>query len=344
LVYLQNTLGVEVIKMSDRLLGIYRANVINDEDPDKSGRVLIEVPSEKIYQIWAEPSIPIGGQPNTGEYVVPRKGSRIFIFFDGGHVSSPIYFARSPIQTDIPQAFVTIDQLITERANKVLKAITSGGVTWNEPAPPTSVEYPYNQGIKFPGGLLIEIDESGNETRYALHHPSNSYDEYTDSQHISRIANNDYEIVIGKKFIYIGGSLASTIAGSSDESIGGNQTVDVHGNVTENVGGNVAYTVVNAFSVISQSLALTTSGGKLTFDASGLSLLVYADIKISSAVAIVLTAPTITLNGGALISLNSPMVLVGAGAALPILLEGLSLCPYTGGEVSPGSVTILGSA
>lgn len=341
----------------DHISGNWRATVTNVDDPTKSGRVMISIPSLRLTEMWAEPAVAIGGSSGHGSYVIPRVGDKLFVFFDGGNIKHPIYFAMSPGQNDIPVAFNGgQDALITTRNSNALKL-----PAWNEPTTNASVEYPYGQGIKFPGGTLLVVDESGGETKIAVYHPSNSYNEIeSDGTHVSRVSGKDYEIIMGSKFVYIGGSVSETIAGGLgvgvgrdySMSVGGNSMVSVNGNSTEtitgisteNVMGSKVLTVIGPYavstsstlSIMATSLAASfASGGSMTAGPDGLSLYMASVMSFVSAVSMTLQAPLITLRGN--------MVQIGPTGTVPVLVLGTTFCPYIGAPVNGGSTTVFGS-
>jgi len=93
-------------------LGIYRARVVDNKDPDQFGRVLVWIPDIMIEVdptkgIWARPANnPIGGRNDeedesnyyTGTSYIPRKGSWILVFFEGGNINRPYYFSALDLE------------------------------------------------------------------------------------------------------------------------------------------------------------------------------------------------------------------------------------------------------
>lgn len=94
------------------IYGNWRAQVVDNKDPDKFGRVLIWIPDlmpevDKKKGIWARPANnPIGGR-NTesekdhyymGTSYIPKKGAWVFIFFEGGNINLPYYFGALDLE------------------------------------------------------------------------------------------------------------------------------------------------------------------------------------------------------------------------------------------------------
>lgn len=108
--------------VEDRLNGIFRGVVEDNNDPEKMGRCRIRVfgihtekknkdekegvPTEEL--IWAEPALGLfeGGQTGFGSWVVPLQGSHVFLFFENGHIMKPRFFASVPgLPTDKNHGF-----------------------------------------------------------------------------------------------------------------------------------------------------------------------------------------------------------------------------------------------
>jgi hypothetical protein len=86
--------------------GMYRAVVVDNKDKEQFGRVLVWIPDimpevERTKGIWARPANnPIGGRNKeddsannyAGTSYIPRNGSWVFVFFEGGNINKPFYF------------------------------------------------------------------------------------------------------------------------------------------------------------------------------------------------------------------------------------------------------------
>ena len=92
--------------------GNYRAVVINNKDKAQFGRVLIWIPDlmpevDRTKGIWARPANnPIGGRNKeddidnyyAGSSYIPKKGSWVFVFFEGGNINRPYYFGALDLE------------------------------------------------------------------------------------------------------------------------------------------------------------------------------------------------------------------------------------------------------
>jgi len=77
--------------LRSRYLGKYRGTVIDDKDPTRRGRLLIQVPAVLgDLQVWAMPCVPYAGD-KVGMLSLPAKGTGIWAEFEGGDPSFPIW-------------------------------------------------------------------------------------------------------------------------------------------------------------------------------------------------------------------------------------------------------------
>ncbi len=79
-------------RQTDRFYGKYRGMVVNNMDPTSRGRIQAMVP-EVLGEIptgWAEPCAPYAG-PVAGFFAVPPPGAGVWIEFEAGDTSRPIW-------------------------------------------------------------------------------------------------------------------------------------------------------------------------------------------------------------------------------------------------------------
>ena len=98
--------------VTNRLYGNYRAEVIDNKDTDKFGRVKVWIPDlmpdiPKQKGLWARPANnPVGGRNAEGDseshYMgtsyIPKKGSWVWVFFETGNINRPYYFGALDLQ------------------------------------------------------------------------------------------------------------------------------------------------------------------------------------------------------------------------------------------------------
>jgi hypothetical protein len=77
---------------STRYYGKYRGTVSNVDDPQKRGRIKALVPAVLLSEEtgWALPSLPFAG-PTMGMYTVPPVGAGVWVEFEAGDASLPIW-------------------------------------------------------------------------------------------------------------------------------------------------------------------------------------------------------------------------------------------------------------
>jgi uncharacterized protein involved in type VI secretion and phage assembly len=65
--------------------------VVDNDDPNKRGRVKVSVPAVlDTLEVWAMPCVPYAGE-KVGFYVMPETGSGVWVEFEGGDPSYPIW-------------------------------------------------------------------------------------------------------------------------------------------------------------------------------------------------------------------------------------------------------------
>ena len=74
----------------------YRAYVINNNDPQKLGRIQIQIPAKGSGTTWAYPGLFSGLGFQTGAMILPPIGSIVFVTFEYSDEHKPIYFGGIP--------------------------------------------------------------------------------------------------------------------------------------------------------------------------------------------------------------------------------------------------------
>jgi uncharacterized protein involved in type VI secretion and phage assembly len=74
---------------------IYEGVVVDRNDPEKLGRIRFAVPGLiEPASPWAYPAGTLGGgSKDCGFFAVPEKGAEVYVFFVGGDIDEPRYFA-----------------------------------------------------------------------------------------------------------------------------------------------------------------------------------------------------------------------------------------------------------
>lgn len=89
--------------------GLVRGIVIDNEDPEKRGRIKVRVPSyhgipnqsrtwiDDNDLPWSTPGIFISGGNDLGQRILPTVGTRVFVMFEDGDFTKPVYFGGIPL-------------------------------------------------------------------------------------------------------------------------------------------------------------------------------------------------------------------------------------------------------
>jgi len=272
-----------------KLNGIYRGVVEDRDDPQKAGRCKIRVwgihtavkernekegiPTEDLP--WAEPALGLieGSISGFGMWSVPLQGSHVALFFEGGNITKPIYFATLPgYPTEAPvtsEGFndpdgvyptshrldepdlhrlargVSGETIVTSKNSNLDTGIaTALGGTWSEPSSQYAATYPDNITLNTHGGITEEWDSTTGNRRWHIFHPSNSYIEIgEDGTTIFRSQGEKFEVVISNKNQHIKGNRNVTTDASSKEKVGMNADTEIGGTLTEDIGSNWTVTV-----------------------------------------------------------------------------------------------------
>lgn len=78
-------------ELEDRFFGKYRGVVKDNQDPTGRGRLEVLVPAVMGEQpVWAMPCVPYAGK-NMGLYTIPEAGTGVWVEFEAGDPSYPIW-------------------------------------------------------------------------------------------------------------------------------------------------------------------------------------------------------------------------------------------------------------
>ena len=121
---------LEVIeRLRSRFFGKYRGVVIDIDA--KTMRVKASVPSVlgDVPTGWARPCTPLAG-PNMGFAFLPDVGSGVWIEFEGGDVSFPVWVGGYWFDGEVPSdATASVRAIVTKAGQKILIDVSGGTVT-----------------------------------------------------------------------------------------------------------------------------------------------------------------------------------------------------------------------
>jgi uncharacterized protein involved in type VI secretion and phage assembly len=98
-----------------KFFGKYRGKVVDNQDPQKLGRVQVSVPAVfgESSGSWAMPCTPYAG-PGVGLYLIPPVDANVWVEFEAGDPNFPIWVGCFWSTGEVPQA-------ATEPKMRVLK-------------------------------------------------------------------------------------------------------------------------------------------------------------------------------------------------------------------------------
>lgn len=77
--------------VNNHYFGKYRGTVVDNNDAQQLGRLKVEVPAVLAsVQVWAMPCVPYAGD-GVGLYLIPEAGTGVWVEFEGGNPSFPIW-------------------------------------------------------------------------------------------------------------------------------------------------------------------------------------------------------------------------------------------------------------
>jgi uncharacterized protein involved in type VI secretion and phage assembly len=133
--------------------GKYRGLVVVNEDPERRGRILVQVPDVTglVPGTWAMPCVPFAGIQN-GMWCVPQIGAGVWVEFEQGNPDYPIWTGGFwSTAADVPALAQTA---LPTFPNIVLQTIQQSGITISD-----------NPGIgimiKTSLGAMITINATG---------------------------------------------------------------------------------------------------------------------------------------------------------------------------------------
>jgi uncharacterized protein involved in type VI secretion and phage assembly len=141
-------------RQAARHYGKYRATVLDNIDPERMGRVMLEVPDVlgRRPSNWAMPCVPAAGV-QSGFFIAPAIGAQVWAEFEGGDPDLPIWTGGFwGTAAEVPISASTQPMII------VLETTAQASLTVSD-APPTAA----SGGIilKSPGGAMIVVNDAG---------------------------------------------------------------------------------------------------------------------------------------------------------------------------------------
>lgn len=108
-------------RLTSRCYGKYRGTVTDTKDPKSLGRIKAQVPellgAEETG--WALPCVPYAGK-GAGLFAIPEEGAGVWIEFEAGDLSRPIWTGAWWASGDIPDSAVPEQKLLKTAAGHTI--------------------------------------------------------------------------------------------------------------------------------------------------------------------------------------------------------------------------------
>jgi hypothetical protein len=294
---------VEWLGKNKNLNRIHKGTVINNIDPDKLGRLKIEIPglleglsTNNLPWIYPINYYGIGGGSLLSGFSVPEIDSELLIEFP----YDDIYFG---FYTGYRQSKVTHQDVF-------------------------DADYPETYGWRDSTGLILKINKSIQKLEFE--HPSGVIGTIDKDGNVDLNVTKNANISISGDFTTaITGDDTKTIAGDKTLVVSGNELKIINANSTKSITGNAITNVVGNEVKTVIGTSTTNITGVVTVAVAGtVNLSVIGLINILSLGPVAITGLGISLNGGG----------VPAG-----VITAASVCPFTGNPHTDPSVTVLAS-
>jgi len=130
--------------------------------------------------------------------------------------------------TDLPHKILADKE--TNRTENV--SIANSTSTWNEPASTYASTYPKNHVMETESGHIREYDDTPDAERIHEYHKSGTFYEIDkNGNKITRVVQDNYEIIAGSNFVNVKGSANLTVTGDLNLKATGNINLEAEGNV-----------------------------------------------------------------------------------------------------------------
>jgi len=132
-------------RLKNQFYGKYRGFVVDNQDPEKRGRLKLRIPTVLGEQDtgWALPCLPFGGLADQGLFMVPEVDAQVWVEFEEGNLDHPIWV----------------------------------GVFWQQESDTPSeaaLDEPTTRLLKTPSGHVLQFDDKDGEEQFRLAHPAGS--------------------------------------------------------------------------------------------------------------------------------------------------------------------------
>ena len=180
--------------------GKFRGFVTSNQDPEKRGRVKLQIPSVMGDQEsdWALPCLPFGGLAQQGFFAIPEIDAQVWVEFEEGDPQRPIWTGTFwQQQSDVPSE--------------------------------AALDEPTTRLLKTPSGHILQFDDEDDQEKIRIHHKSESELAFDEKGSISLTDSEGAVVTLDaeSKEITItdanGNTLKMTSSGTTVEDSNGNK-------------------------------------------------------------------------------------------------------------------------
>lgn len=224
-----------------RFNGLYRAEVVNNNDPQRLCRLQVRVFSlyqemEKADLPWAAPCFAMGGSANSGAVFLPPVASTVWVAFEEGNPNIPVwlgaYYGKPGGQPETPAVFRGVP---SDPAASDSEPLIDESVSWQ-------AQYPTNFGVRTPGGIVIEYDDTPGSRRIHLFHPSGSHLEFRENGDVVLHVKGNFHLVVD-------GNVEELVKLNRNEVVQQNHAVQVGGEKQEQIGANLTQIIAALLTI-----------------------------------------------------------------------------------------------
>ncbi|MFE9692374.1 phage baseplate assembly protein V [Micromonospora sp. NPDC005806] len=239
-------------RLDQSWFGKYRGYVHRVDDPENLGRIQAFVPrllGPDTPTGWAMPAAPYAG-PDQGLFVVPEQGAGVWIEFEEGDSSRPIWSGMwwgSPQAADVGGP----DSTAREVARSALQdAVPESGTPQRPPEVPrhdrpSRTANPKVRILKSASGHRIVFDDERGVLEIC---DANGNRMTFDSGGVSTVVANERTLSKGNRGVTVDGDLTEKVSGSATYEVGGSTEEKVDGDYTRRYGGSLVETIGSGYS------------------------------------------------------------------------------------------------
>jgi type VI secretion system secreted protein VgrG len=266
-------------RLDNRHFGKHRGYVHDVKDPENRGRIRALVPrllGEDTPTGWALPAAPFAG-PDQGFFTVPELGSGVWIEFEEGDLSRPVWSGMwwgAPGADDVGRP----DSSALSTAPPARQVPPPGAdASWAPPAAtpetprhrrPSETASPKVRILKSSSGHAIVLDDRDGHERIEIH-DSRGNRLILSPEGLDRIMSNERTINKGTRSASVDGDDRLTVAGEASTEVGAGYVLEIGGDSDVTVGGSVQERYLGYTRSIDATGTQVSYGGGVTEQIAG---------------------------------------------------------------------------